>query len=183
MTGRILFQYLNKINFIFVPISITYKLILNPFLQLIYKGGMVLKYYYMRDMLKKCGTNVTIHRHVTIRCPQKISIGNNVSIHPLCYIDGEGGITIGSNISIAHNSTIMSFNHTWEDKLTPIKYNPKKLDKVTICDDVWIGCGVRIMAGVTIGNRCIIAAGAVVTKDCESNSLYGGVPARKIKNI
>lgn len=58
-----------------------------------------------------------------------------------------------------------------------------KLAPVEIENDVWIGCGVRIMAGVTIHKRSIVAAGAVVTKDIDSGSLVGGVPAKMIKEI
>ena len=52
-----------------------------------------------------------------------------------------------------------------------------------IGNDVWIGGNVTILPGVTIGNNVVVAAGAVVTKDLEDNALYGGVPARKIKDI
>ncbi|WP_374046562.1 DapH/DapD/GlmU-related protein [Sphingopyxis sp. DBS4] len=54
---------------------------------------------------------------------------------------------------------------------------------VTIADDVWIGAGARLLSGVTIETRCIIAAGAVVTRAVPSGSLYGGVPARKIRDL
>lgn len=110
-------------------------------------------------------------------------MGNNVSVHPFCYIDGEGGIDIGNNVSIAHNVSILSFNHTWQNQSAPIKYNPKIYKPVQISDDVWIGCGVRIMAGVKISKRCVIAAGSVVTKDCSENGLYGGIPAKLIKML
>ena len=53
--------------------------------------------------------------------------------------------------------------------------------KVTIGNDVWIGQRVMIMPGVTIGDGCIIAAGAVVTKDVAPYSIVGGVPARVLK--
>lgn len=43
--------------------------------------------------------------------------------------------------------------------------------------------GVTILPGVIINDGCIVAAGAVVNKDCEANSLYAGVPARKIKEL
>lgn len=141
------------------------------------------KYCYYRRNLKSCGSNVSIYSDVRIFYPDRISIGKNVSIHPMCYIDGEGGIDIGNNVSIAHNVSILSFNHTWNDATTPIKYNPKKFKPISISDDVWIGCGARIMPGVRIQNRCIIAAGSVVTKDCQSNGIYAGVPAKLIKTI
>lgn len=54
---------------------------------------------------------------------------------------------------------------------------------VTIGDDVWIGGNVTILPGVTIGSNVVIAAGAVVTKDIPSNSLVGGIPAKKIRDL
>ena len=53
---------------------------------------------------------------------------------------------------------------------------------VVIGDDCWIGRRVMIMAGVTIGEGCVIAAGAVVTKDIPPYSVVGGIPAKVIKN-
>jgi acetyltransferase-like isoleucine patch superfamily enzyme len=112
-----------------------------------------------------------------------ISIGNNVSIHPMCYIDGAGEIEIGNDVSIAYASSILTTNHTWNDSCIPIKYNKETFSKVKIDNDVWIGCGCRILAGVTLHRRSVIAAGAVVTVDVEPNSIYGGIPAKLIKKI
>lgn len=50
-------------------------------------------------------------------------------------------------------------------------------------DDVWIGCGVRILCGVHIDTRCIIGANSLVNKSVDSFSIYGGVPAKKIKSF
>ena len=52
-----------------------------------------------------------------------------------------------------------------------------------IGDGSWLGQNVSVIAGVTIGAGCMIAAGAVVVSDCEPNGLYAGVPARRIKNL
>lgn len=65
----------------------------------------------------------------------------------------------------------------------PIKYNKVEKGPIVVKDDCWIGCGCRILQGVTIGTRSIIAAGAVVTKDVEPFHLYGGVPAKIIKTL
>lgn len=182
MTGRQLFHILDKFQVFFIPIIFFNRLRIN-IIKLINPTGIVLRYYSYRNLFNTCGKNVSIHSDVRIFHLQNISIGSNVSIHPLCYIDGEGGIEIGDDVSIAHNVTIMSSNHGWNKEDIPIKYNPKSYGKVVIGNDVWIGCGARIMAGVNIGSRCIIAAGAVVTHDCESNGIYGGIPAKLIKRI
>jgi len=147
------------------------------------KIGVGLRYIIMSSLIKKCGNNVYIGQGVTIKNISNLSFGDNVSIHNNCYIDALGGISIGDNVSIAHNSSILSFDHTWDDKSIPIKYNPLKPSSVSIKDDVWIGCGCRIMSGVIINSRSIIAAGAVINKEVGSNQIVGGIPGRTIKKI
>lgn len=56
-------------------------------------------------------------------------------------------------------------------------------DRVHICENVWIGAGATILPGVTVGKNAVVAAGAVVTKDVEPNTIVGGNPAKFIKNI
>lgn len=141
------------------------------------------RYVLLKTFVKDCGDNIRIGKNVSLLNTQGLVLGNNISIHDNCYIDAAGGIDIGDNVSIAHNSSLISSNHSWEDLNTPIKYNPLIPAKITINEDVWIGCGCRILAGVMISCRTIIAAGAVVNKNMESNSIYGGVPAKLIKKI
>ena len=58
----------------------------------------------------------------------------------------------------------------------------KPTRKITINDHVWIGAGAIILQGVEIGEHSIIAAGAVVTKSVPAREIWGGVPAKKIKD-
>lgn len=143
--------------------------------------GLLLRYFQLKLATMKCGDNIYIAQHVVLRNVQNLSVGSNVSIHEFGYIDAVGGINIGDNVSIAHGCSIVSFEHTWSDKSEPIKYNDIRQKSITISDDVWIGCGVRILAGSRIGSRVVVAAGAVVRGELESGYLYAGVPARKIK--
>jgi len=147
------------------------------------KKGLLIRYILLRSVCKQCGTNVSIYENVYIVEPHGLSLGNNVSIHPISYLDAAGGIKIGNNVSIAHNTSILTPNHKWLDNDVPIKYNPMELKKVIICDDVWVGCGCRIMPGVTIESRSIIASGSVVTRNVVKNTIVAGVPAKYIKNI
>lgn len=90
-------------------------------------------------------------------------------------------VHIGNYVMIGPNTLITTVNHP----ITP-KGRREHLGigkPVTIGNDVWIGGNVTILPGVTIGNNVVIAAGAVVTKDVPDNSLIGGVPAKKIKDI
>jgi maltose O-acetyltransferase len=52
---------------------------------------------------------------------------------------------------------------------------------VRIGDRCWIGARATILPGVSIGDGTVVAAGAVVTKDCEPDALYAGVPARRLR--
>ncbi|MBW3517562.1 acyltransferase [Flavobacterium sp. NKUCC04_CG] len=147
------------------------------------KLGLLLRYVFLKNCCQSIGDNVSVQPNVFLFNLQNIQIGNNVSIHPMCYIEGAGGITIGNDVSIAHASSLISTNHTWDDERIPIKYNKETFSEIIINDDVWIGCGVRILSGVEIKKRSVVAAGAVVNKTFAENSLIGGVPAKLIKNI
>ena len=145
--------------------------------------AVLMRYLCLKVSAKRAGKNIGIMDHVYLHHWENLEIGDNVSIHEQCNINAFGGVRIGSDVSIAHGTSIVSFNHTWADEGVPIKYNPSEPLPVVIGDDVWIGCGVRILGGVTVGSRVVIAAGAVVTNDCEPNGVYAGVPAKLVKRI
>lgn len=147
------------------------------------KFGIVVRYILLKHLVKQCGENVCIMENVFLHNLENLSIGSNVSIHPLCYIDAKGGLYIGDNVSIAHNCSLISFNHTYSDPNLSIKYNPLIDGEIRIESDVWIGCGVRILAGVTVNGRSIVAAGAVVNKTLPPHIIAAGIPAIPIKNI
>lgn len=142
-----------------------------------------LRFVCVSGISKYCGDNVYIATGVVLKGGRNAVFGSNLSLHDNCYIDAIGGLVVGDNVSIAHQTSILTFNHTWDKPGLPIKYNPVELKSVVIEDDVWIGCGVRIMPGVTLGRRSVIAAGSVVTRDVPRGTLVAGVPARVIRSI
>ena len=137
-------------------------------------------------MIKKTSSGIYMYLPLGLKVLkniENITIGDNVSIHDMCYIDGYGGIKIGNNVSIAHNTSILTSTHTWSDQSIPIKYNQVIAGKVVIEDDVWIGCAVRILYKVTIGQRSVIAAGTVVTTNLQSGWLGAGIPMKHKKKL
>lgn len=144
------------------------------------KFALLIRYAILKSRSIKVGQAVYIGRNVTLLNCQNLSLGDNVSIHENCYIDAIGQCLIGNNVSIAHGSSILTFDHGWSDPELPIKYNPIALAPVTLSNDVWIGCGVRILRGTHIGSRSVVAAGSVVRSDVPEFSIYGGIPAKKI---
>ena len=131
----------------------------------------------------KLGENVYIGHGVTLLNVEKLVIGSNVSIHTGCYIDAIGGVKIGDNVSIAHGVSLVSFNHLWSDRDIPIKYNDIQALPIRIDDDVWLGCGVRVLAGAELCKRSVVAAGAVVAGGKYENGVIAGVPAKRIKEV
>ena len=94
-----------------------------------------------------------------------------------------GPVEIGSHVNLAQGITVTALNHNFDDTEKRIDEQGVSTNPVTIEDDVWIGANAVILPGVTIGNHCVVAAGAVVTKDVPPHSLVAGVPAKVIKNI
>jgi acetyltransferase-like isoleucine patch superfamily enzyme len=136
-----------------------------------------------KRLAKQCGDDVYWGPNVTVRYWERLVIGNGTSIHANTWIDSFGTVTIGNSVAIAHNSSILSSDHDWSDKTIPIKDNPCLASPVVIADDVWIGCGCRVLSGVHIGQRTVIGAGSVVTRDIPCNSLAIGIPAKIIREI
>ncbi len=94
-----------------------------------------------------------------------------------------GPVTIGSHVNLAQGITVTALNHNFEDAEKRIDEQGVSTTPVTIGDDVWIGANAVILPGVHIGSHCVVAAGAVVTKDAPPHSLVAGVPAKVIKQI
>jgi acetyltransferase-like isoleucine patch superfamily enzyme len=85
------------------------------------------------------------------------------------------------NVGIGYRCQLLTTNHSYTDKK---KRTGKVIaSDITIGDGCWIGAGSIINPGVTIGDGCVIASGSVVTRDCISNGLYAGVPAKMIKRL
>lgn len=116
-------------------------------------------------------------------CPRSgfIKIGKNSSINPFCVLLGYGGITIGECVRIAAHTSIIAFNHNFDNLSTEIHRQGYNAQGIIIEDDVWIGTGVRILDGVRIGKGSVVGAGSVVTKDIPENCIAVGVPAKVIK--
>ncbi len=100
---------------------------------------------------------------------------------------------IGDDVIIANKVGIVGrYDHHFQQIGTPVRrasqirdpqYDWKGKGQITkIGSDVWIGYGAIIMGGVTIHDGAIIAAGSVVTKDVEPYTIYGGNPARKLRD-
>ncbi len=130
------------------------------------------------------GNTVFIRENFTYSSPKNIRLGHHIYINHHVDLGADAsGIEIGNFVQIAPYVTIMSAMHEHERTDIPM-YEQKGYisKKVIIEDDVWIGLRAIILPGVKIGKGAIVGAGSVVTKNVESYSVVGGVPAKFIRS-
>jgi len=129
----------------------------------------------------------------TDRSPAAIEIGSRTSIGGSLIVAAEK-VTIGDDVLISWDVTIVDHDsHSLDFALRkddPVQWHAGKKDwthvtiaPVTICDKAWIGLGVTILKGVTIGEGAVVAARSVVTKSVPPWTLVAGNPARPLKQL
>lgn len=119
------------------------------------------------------GNRVRIGRH-------DIQIGNHVFLGQDVVI--ESALTIGDFTMIAARTAFIGNDHVFGKLGVPMQFSGRQKNlTIKIGRDVWIGHGAIILHGVTVGDGAIIAAGAVVTRDVPPCTIYGGIPAKLIR--
>ena len=134
----------------------------------------------------KIADGVIIRKRVDFEynCGGKILIGEDSEINHGTLLAANCGatITIGSNVRIAHFISMKCTTHAIDPKSEICIAGDTLAKDISIGDGTWVGGSATILPGVSVGNRCIIAGGAVVTKDVPDGVLVAGVPAVVKKN-
>lgn len=132
-------------------------------------------WYYRKIMKFIIGEHSSILLGCSFDAAKGLYIGDNTVINNGCRLDTRGGIKIGNNVSISADTIILTADHDMDN-------NFKGRNKgVSIEDYVWTGTRSMVLPGVTLKKGVVIAAGAIVTKDVEENSVVGGLPAKLIR--
>lgn len=140
-------------------------------------------YSHVREKRKiGLGRGTGIAPNVSFRYGERIRIGANSHIGERCYLwagPHSGRIVIGDRVSLAPQVFITASDYRFVAG-QPFREQPRRERHVLIGNDVWLGAGVIVTAGVEIGDGCIVGAGAVVTRDLPPDSIAVGVPARVV---
>jgi maltose O-acetyltransferase len=131
---------------------------------------------YLRYMRVTHDKHVSIGSNLYIRNRGNLSLGERCGIGSFARIWNYAPIHIGDDFLSAGGLTLNSATHD------PTSLEPAG-QPIRIGNRVWCGVNVTILAGVTIGDDVVIAAGAVVVSDIASNCVVGGVPAKKLRDL
>ena len=110
-----------------------------------------------------------------------IVIGDRCLINKGTAIVAHFAIEIGDDVFTGHNCYITDQNHGYEDLTLPIGAQSMAEQPVRIGSGSWLGHGVVVLPGVTIGSHVTVAAGSVVTRDLPANCVAAGSPARIVR--
>lgn len=140
-----------------------------------------LRQQLLRELLPGQGKNLWIEPPFFCDYGYNIYTGDNVFFNFNCTLLDVMPIRIGSHTLIGPSVQLYTAMHpmNWQQRASGEEF----AKPVVIGDHVWIGGGAIICPGVTIGNRCVIGAGSVVTRDIPDDSFAAGNPCRIIKQL
>lgn len=148
-------------------------------------GDQVLIYQDGADSSIEFGDRVHIHEQTILQTGDKvnISIGADTHIQTGCQFSAYmADIVVGRGVEMAPRCALYSYNHAM-DPDRPIRQQPLiSRGAIRIEDDAWLGYGVVVLDGVTIGAGAVVAAGSVVSNNIPANAIAGGIPARVIRS-
>ncbi|AYY12429.1 acyltransferase [Actinobacteria bacterium YIM 96077] len=162
-------------------------------------------FYCMGAARVTLGSNVTLYPRCFIQGSGELVLADHVDLFPNAYMStghsdgriqvGEGShvaagaalygkyrLTLGRYCNIAANVVLSTVQHDPRIHAQPMARVRSQGGPITIADDVWIGANATVTPNTTIAEGCIIGAGAVLTRDTEPYGIYGGVPARRLRD-
>lgn len=163
---RTIVQYINKLIFPILPETRCFGL----------------KRTLLRWSGAKIGRNVRVCSSVMIAGAGNLTIGDNTWVGHRTMLIASSCIKIGSNVDIGPNVFIGNGTH----RLTPDRERIAGIElseDVTIGNGCWLCANSMILPGVVVGNQCVVAAGAVVTKSFAKRCMLAGIPAEVKKQI
>jgi acetyltransferase-like isoleucine patch superfamily enzyme len=132
------------------------------------------------------GAGVLLEPGVWITAPgsARVRIGAGTFLNMGVMVASQELVEIGENCMLANGCFVSDSSHRYSDPELPVTWQGFKSKGPTrIGANCWLGAHVVVTSGVTIGERCVIGAGSVVTRDIESHSIAAGAPARVLRRI
>ena len=142
---------------------------------------VLLRREILRDLIGGYGKGLVIEPPFYCDYGSNISLGEKVYFNFNCVVLDVNKVTIGNNVLFGPNVQIYTATHPMDSKIRAQGLETGK--PITIGSDVWVGGGVIFSPGVTIGDRSVIGAGSVVTRDIPADTFAAGNPCKVIKTL
>lgn len=135
----------------------------------------------LEELLGELGEDSEVRPPLYCDYGYQIRIGSRTFVNFGLVALDVGSITIGDDVQIGPNVQLLTPTHPLEPEARRAKW--EAAEPITICSNAWLGGGVIVLPGVTIGENTVVGAGAVVTGDLPSNVVAVGNPARVVREI
>jgi maltose O-acetyltransferase len=135
----------------------------------------------LRELLAECGEGVHIRPPFRLEYGTRVSIGARTFFNYDCLMLDVAPVTIGAACQVATRVQLITATHPIDP--APRRSGWESAKPIVIGDNVWLGAGVIVCPGVTIGSDTVVGAGAVVTRDLPAGVVAMGVPARVVREI
>ena len=135
----------------------------------------------LADLIGQLGDNLKIEPPFFCDYGSNIVVGNNVFMNFNCVVLDVCPVSIGDDTLLGPNVQIYTATHptNWKERANILEFGKS----ISIGSNVWIGGGAILNPGISIGDRTIIGAGSVVTKDIPSDVFAVGNPCKVIKEL
>jgi maltose O-acetyltransferase len=112
-----------------------------------------------------------------------VSFGDGVFVNSGVVFDARAHIELGANVAVGPGVQFITSSHALGSSRYRAGHGTPVFAPIVVEEGSWIGAGAIVLGGVRIGHGCVIGAGAVVTRDCEPNGLYTGIPAHRQRDL
>jgi acetyltransferase-like isoleucine patch superfamily enzyme len=140
----------------------------------------------LRSGRLELGPHVLFEPHVwiTIADEGRVSIGEGTFLNLGTMVACQESVTIGAYCMFANGCFVSDASHRYDDRNRPVPWQGFTTKGPTsIGDNVWCGTNVVVTSGVSVGERCVIGANSVVTRDLPPFSIAAGAPAKVLRQV
>lgn len=129
------------------------------------------------------GAKSCVRTGAELKVDGALRIGRRVLIGAWSTLSVLDGLEIGDDCLLAERVSIRDHDHRYADPALSVAEQGYEVAPVRLGRNVWLGCNVTVLKGVSLGDSCVVGAGAVVTTSFPAGCVLAGVPAREIKRL
>lgn len=133
--------------------------------------------FLLRLFGARLGRNCHVYASARIWAPWNLVCGDGIGIADGAEIYNPAEVTIGNFAVISQQAYLCGASHDFDDPSFPMISEP-----IHIGDYAWICARATVQKGLTVGDGAVLALGSIATRDLEPWVVYGGIPARRIKD-